>query len=222
MVSEHSPPGIMAGDKGGGKEARGAQLKKVESLETELGHLYARMENQGHQIQQNAESIASLQLKMDQMFEEILGAIAKSRPTINNEKKTMEGEPSNTPVLSIEETPRVYSRASHTDTGGSRNGTGGGFIGRGGGYIPKGEYRGGTNQRFHKHEMILFDGTNTEEWIFNIERSFCSYEDDETMEVAVGALAGDTLLWYEWEHRRQPIRDWEELKGLIRRRFGSS
>ncbi|CAI9279996.1 unnamed protein product [Lactuca saligna] len=96
MVSEHSPPGIMAGDKGGGKEARGAQLKKVESLETELGHLYARMENQGHQIQQNAESIVSLQLKMDQKFEEILGAIAKSRPTINNEKKTVEGEPSNT------------------------------------------------------------------------------------------------------------------------------
>ncbi|CAI9279997.1 unnamed protein product [Lactuca saligna] len=70
--------------------------------------------------------------------------------------------------------------------------------------------------------MILFDGTNTEEWILNIERSFCSYEDEETMEVAVGALAGGTLLWYEWEHRRRPIRDWEELKGLIRCRFGSS
>ncbi|KAL7594877.1 hypothetical protein Lser_V15G31347 [Lactuca serriola] len=81
MVSEHSPsPGIKAGDKGGGKEARGAQLKKVESLETELGYLYARMENQGHQIQQNAESMASLQLKTDQKFKEILSAIANSRP----------------------------------------------------------------------------------------------------------------------------------------------
>ncbi|CAH1429791.1 unnamed protein product [Lactuca virosa] len=94
----------------------------------------------------------------------------------------------------MEETPRVYSGASHTNTGDSRNGTGGGFAGRGGGYITEGEYRGGTNRRFHKHEMILFDGTNTEEWIFNVEMSFCSYEDEETMEAAVGALEGDALL----------------------------
>ncbi|CAH1412282.1 unnamed protein product [Lactuca virosa] len=155
------------------------------------------------------------QLKMDQKFEEILGAIAKSRPTINNEKKTVEGEPSNTPVLSMEETPRVYSGASHTDTGGSR--TGGGSGGGGGDYITGGEYRGGTNRRFHKHEMMLFDGTNTEDWIFNVERSLCSYENEETMEAAMRSREGNTLLFYEWEHRRQPIRDWEELKGLIRR-----
>ncbi|CAI9291080.1 unnamed protein product [Lactuca saligna] len=217
MVSEHSS-GIRVGDKGG-KDAGGAQLKRVELLETELGHLYARMENQGHQIQQNAESIASLQLKMDQKFEEmdqkfeeILGAIAKSRPTINNEKKTVKGEPSNTPVLSMEEAPRVYSGVSHTDIGG-RSASGGG------GYITGGEYRGTTNRRFHKPEIPLFDGTNTEQWICNVERSFCSHEDEETMEAAVGALEDDVLLWYEWEHRRRSIRDWQEMKSLIRRRF---
>ena len=41
----------MAGEKGGGKETGGAHLKIVESLETELGVLYDRLETQGHQIQ---------------------------------------------------------------------------------------------------------------------------------------------------------------------------
>ncbi|CAH1433234.1 unnamed protein product [Lactuca virosa] len=62
--------GIMAG----GKEVGGTQLKRVESLEAELGHLNDRMENQGHQIQQQADSIASIQMKMDQKFEEVLRA----------------------------------------------------------------------------------------------------------------------------------------------------
>ncbi|CAI9297284.1 unnamed protein product [Lactuca saligna] len=81
---------------------------------------------------------------------------------------------------------------------------------------------GGTNRRFHKLEMLLFNGTNAEEWIFNVERSFYTYEDEEMMKVAVRSLEGDALLFYEWKHRRRPIRDCEELKGLIRRRFKSS
>ncbi|CAH1446128.1 unnamed protein product [Lactuca virosa] len=188
MVSEHSPSlRIMAGDEGGGKEARGSQIKKVESLETELGHLYARMENQRHQIQQNTESMASLQLKMDQKFEEALSAIAKSRPEEPNGKK------------SVVSTPEVETRKREM--------------------ILKG---GTTNRRFHKHEIPLFDGTNTHEWIFNVEGSFCSYEDEETMKAVERSLEGEALLFYEWEHRRRPIRDWEELKGLIQWRFKSS
>ncbi|CAH1443906.1 unnamed protein product [Lactuca virosa] len=60
----------MAGEKGGGKETGGAQLKRMESLETELGILYDRLETQGNQIQHQADSIASIQLKMDQRFQE--------------------------------------------------------------------------------------------------------------------------------------------------------
>lgn len=59
MVSEHSSSGIRTGDKGGGKDAGGDLLKRVESLETEIRQLYDRMENQGHQIQ-HQDSIASL------------------------------------------------------------------------------------------------------------------------------------------------------------------
>lgn len=103
----------MAGEKGGGgKETGGAQHKRVESLEMELGTLYDRLENQGHKIQHQADSIASIQLKIDQnqlkmeqKFEEILGAIAKG-----NQGKTIEaGEPSSTPVISMERTPKGYT-----------------------------------------------------------------------------------------------------------------
>ncbi|CAI9278217.1 unnamed protein product [Lactuca saligna] len=81
---------------------------------------------------------------------------------------------------------------------------------------------GGTNRRFHKLEMLLFNGTNADEWISYVERSFYMYEDEEMLKVVVRSLEGDALLFYEWEHRRRSIRDWEELKGLIRRRFKSS
>ncbi|CAH1411997.1 unnamed protein product [Lactuca virosa] len=66
---------------------------------------------------------------------------------------------------------------------------------------------GGTKQRFHKREMFLFDGTSTEGWIFDVERSLFSYEDKETMKAVVRSLEGEALLFYEWEHWRRPIRD---------------
>ncbi|CAH1433235.1 unnamed protein product [Lactuca virosa] len=107
----------------GGKEVGGTQLKRVESLEAELGHLNDRMENQGHQIQQQADSIASIQMKMDQKFEE--DNSGGSKPT---------------------------------GSGGS--GTGGSSDG--GGRSQGGEYGRGTNWRFRKLDMPLFDGENSD------------------------------------------------------------
>ncbi|CAI9295016.1 unnamed protein product [Lactuca saligna] len=129
----------MAGEKGGGKETGGAHLKRVESLELELGTLYDRLENQGNQIQHQADSIASIQLKMDQhqlkmnqKMEEILGALSKNRTTTHHGKTTVEEQPSMSPIPSIEETPKVYSGASHSDVGGIRGGNGGGECHTGG------------------------------------------------------------------------------------------
>ncbi|CAI9280051.1 unnamed protein product [Lactuca saligna] len=145
--------GTMAGEKGGGKETGGAHLKRVESLELELGTLYDRLENQGNQIQHQADSIASIQLKMDQhqlkmdqKMEEILGAVSKNRTTAHHGKTTVEEQPSISPILPSEETPKVYSGASHSDTGGIRGGNGGGEG-----------HTGGTNWRYRKLDMPLFD-----------------------------------------------------------------
>lgn len=120
----------MAREKGGGgKETGVAQIKRVESLELELGTLYDRLENQGYQIQHQADSIASIQmkidqnqLKMEQKFEEILGAIAKG----NQGKTIREGEPSGTPVISMEGIPKGYSGTLHSNTDGVRMGNEGG------------------------------------------------------------------------------------------------
>ncbi|CAI9299429.1 unnamed protein product [Lactuca saligna] len=159
MVSEHSS-GIRAGDKGR-KEAGGAQLKRVELLETELGHLYDRMENPGHLIQHTADSIASLQLKMEQKFEEVLMAIAKSHPEEPNGKKSVGEEHNSDPVFSWVETTKGTNPTGFS--GGSRNGTGGGSDGGGGGggHTTGGEYNGGTNWRIKKLEIPLFNGNNS-------------------------------------------------------------
>lgn len=73
-------------------------------------------------------------------------------------------------------------------------------------------------------QMPLFNGNNSMGWILEIERCFSFYRlrEEDWLEVTVMTLEGDALLWYEWEHRRRPIRDWEELKGLIRRQYRSS
>lgn len=200
----------MAGEKGGGKETGGAQLKRVESLETELGVLYDRLEHQGNQIQNHADSIASIQSKMDQKFAEVLNAISKNRSTETKEKKVAEGEPNGTSVVSLVETPRDYSGGSRGDTGGSRNTYGGGDGSNG-----------GNNWRYRKLDMPLFDGDNPDGWILRSERYFNFYKlsEGDKLEAAIVALEGDALLWFQWEHRRRPITRWDELKSLLLRQF---
>lgn len=83
---------------------------------------------------------------------------------------------------------------------------------------------GNSNWRFRKLDMPLFDGTNPDGWILRAERYFSFYrlEEEDKLEAAVVALEGDALLWYQWEHRRHPIRAWEDLKMLILRKFRST
>ncbi|CAH1446129.1 unnamed protein product [Lactuca virosa] len=118
LQKKHLPySGIIAG---GGKETGGAQLKRVESLESELGIRYTWMETQGHKIQHQADSMASLELKMDRRFEEVLNVIARNKREEPGGKKTMPVGPNNEPRSTTVETPRVVGIGSN---GGSRNNT---------------------------------------------------------------------------------------------------
>ncbi|CAH1449530.1 unnamed protein product [Lactuca virosa] len=152
MVFEQSS-GAMDGDKGGGKDVGGAQLKRVDSLEAELGHLNDRMETQGYQIQHQADSIASMQMKIDQKFEEVLKALSKG-------KKTAEGEIFDEPVSSMMETLKETSGVSRPVAIGGSGGSS-----DGGGRSPGGDYGSVTNWRFRKLDMPLFDGENPDGWI---------------------------------------------------------
>nr|KAJ0192942.1 hypothetical protein LSAT_V11C800399880 [Lactuca sativa] len=84
-------------------------------------------------------------------------------------------------------------------------------------------YNRGTNWRINKLEIPLFNGNNSNGWVLEAERRFVDYQlsEEEKLEVAVVALKGYASLWYDEEHYRRPIRDWEELKFLIIQRFGS-
>lgn len=181
----------MAGEKTG-KETRGAQLKRLESLETELGVLYDRLESQDNRIQQQADSLVFIhekmdqnQSKMDQRFEEVLGAITKIQRNLNTTGKGAMGEETtNIPVLTTEETPRSYIGTSRHDTGGSRNGNSGGE---------------GSNWRYRKLDMPLFDGENPDGRILRTERYFNFYRlsEGDKMEAAIVARKADALLWFQ-------------------------
>ncbi|KAL2904878.1 Galactocerebrosidase [Bienertia sinuspersici] len=83
---------------------------------------------------------------------------------------------------------------------------------------------GGANWRYKKLDLPLFDGTNPDGWIIRAKRYFNFYRllAEEKVEAAVVALEGDALLWYQWEHKRKPIRLWEEMKGMILKLFRST
>lgn len=80
---------------------------------------------------------------------------------------------------------------------------------------------GGTNWRFRKLDLPVFEGVDPDRWILRAERYFSFYRlsEEEQLEAAVVSLDGDALLWYQWEHGRRPIRRWEELKGMLLHQF---
>ncbi|KAL7590459.1 hypothetical protein Lser_V15G35870 [Lactuca serriola] len=92
-------------------------------------------------------------------------------------------------------------------------------VGQGSRYTmppPRGYHR-GTNWRIKKLEIPLFYGNSSNGWVLEAERQFVDYQlsEQEKLEVAVAALEGFVARWYDEEHHRRPIRDWEELKSLI-------
>lgn len=82
-----------------------------------------------------------------------------------------------------------------------------------------GEERG--NWRNKKLDLPVFVGDDPDGWILQAERYFTFYSlsEKEKVESAIVNLEEAALQWFHWEHQRRPIRRWEELKGLVLRRF---
>lgn len=80
---------------------------------------------------------------------------------------------------------------------------------------------GGTNWRFKKLDLPMFDGENPDGWILRAERFFNFYKlaEEEQVEAAIVALEGDALLWFQWENNRRPIRGWDEMKRVMLQQF---
>lgn len=71
-----------------------------------------------------------------------------------------------------------------------------------------------SNWKYCKLDLSQFDGTNPDGWILRAERYFTFYQltGEEKLEAAVVGFEGDALIWYQWEHRRRPIRRWEYIE----------
>ncbi|XP_074337653.1 uncharacterized protein LOC141674849 [Apium graveolens] len=82
----------------------------------------------------------------------------------------------------------------------------------------------GGNWKVKKLDLPVFDGMNPDGWILRAERYFHFYRlgEEESLEAAVVSLDGDALLWFQWEDRRRPIRNWTELKSMLLRQFRPS
>lgn len=73
----------------------------------------------------------------------------------------------------------------------------------------------------NKRDLPVFYGDDPNGWILQAERYFTFYglSEKEKVESAIVSLEGTALQWFHWEHQRRPIMHWEELQGLVLRRF---
>lgn len=85
----------------------------------------------------------------------------------------------------------------------------------------KGKHSGGGNWRYRKIEMSLFEGSDPDGWILRVEKYFtvCRLTEEEKVDVAVVAMEGDALKWYQWENGRTLVRSWPDLKARILHQF---
>lgn len=83
------------------------------------------------------------------------------------------------------------------------------------------------DQRFdfrpRRMEMPIFSGGDPDEWGYRAERYFGlqRLSEAEQLEAAIMCLEGAALHWFRWENSRRTIASWEELKGLLEKRFRS-
>lgn len=81
-----------------------------------------------------------------------------------------------------------------------------------------------SSMRGRKLELPIFDGKDPDDWIIRAERYFSlnRLSKEEQIEVSIISFEGDALRWFQWEHRRRPIREWEELKLMMLKQFRSN
>nr|GEX24785.1 putative mitochondrial protein [Tanacetum cinerariifolium] len=83
----------------------------------------------------------------------------------------------------------------------------------------------GTDHRFRKLKIPLFDGADVYAWVYQAERFFEVQGLNTTGErlcAAVLSLEGPALSWFQWINNQEPFRNWEELKRRLLHRFQSS
>ncbi|PWA86439.1 Ankyrin repeat-containing protein [Artemisia annua] len=83
----------------------------------------------------------------------------------------------------------------------------------------------GSDHRFRKLKMPLFDGEDVYGWVYQAERFFevqGLITTGERLRAAVLSLEGSALSWFRWTNNREPFISWEELKRRLLHRFQSS
>lgn len=72
-------------------------------------------------------------------------------------------------------------------------------------------------------EMPVFLEQNPNDWIFKAKRYFQVNQltEGEILEMAALCFEVDALAWYQCEQKRRNIKNWDELKVLMRMRFRS-
>ena len=82
-----------------------------------------------------------------------------------------------------------------------------------------------TNPNYRmKLEVLCFDGSDPEGWIFKIMQFFeyHSTPDHERLTIASFYMEGSTLAWFQWMHRSGQLSLWSAFLHAIHARFSSS
>ncbi|KAL4571571.1 hypothetical protein LXL04_018332 [Taraxacum kok-saghyz] len=154
---------------------------------------------------EQATVMAHMAILHDNLQSQLAGQIAEQMEQLTKKFSEIAAE---TIKTTITESGSLFRRDERTPKGTPASGAGsGGGLGGGPGGGPgdgAGNAGGGTNWRYRKLDMPLFDGSHPDGWILRAERYFSFYKLSEAdkVEAAVVALEGDALLWFQWEYLR--------------------
>ncbi|XP_023760992.1 uncharacterized protein LOC111909400 [Lactuca sativa] len=73
-----------------------------------------------------------------------------------------------------------------------------------------------------KLDLPTFDGNDPEDWILRAEHHFDlnHLTNEERLEAAAIAFEGDAIRWFQWESKRSPMIEWEDMKLKLLKHFG--
>lgn len=190
------------------------QQTLISQITTSLDQVTQKLQVRMDRVRENNETLIAAVMKRQEDFQSEMRAMLSTLRMINNNQQGEFGASSD----GLGSGARSNNFGGYGFQGNNRNRERDRNEGDSGGGGPVNT---SGNWKYRKLDMPLFDGEDPDGWILRVERYFSFYRlsEEEKMEAAIVGMEGEALSWYQWEHRRRPIRVWAELRELLLKQF---
>ncbi|GAU13154.1 hypothetical protein TSUD_112140, partial [Trifolium subterraneum] len=168
---------------------------RIDSLENRMSSMEISMGNLNGTMEQIRQMVFEHQAQPQITMDQIREIMQEQRSLRHRHHRHDDGDESDSSTASVESRPR---HRRHNDGHGS-----GLFGGR------------------RRIEIPVFKGEDAYGWLVRVERYFriCEVRTRDKLDAVVLAMEDRALNWFQWWEEQAPLRNWEEFKRAVIRRF---